>query len=324
MRPAARSRLLFFAALATVSGCNTSNPDDELAAGVAASASALQAQEFDFGRILADGRTVAHDFALRNPTSEVIHLLNASSSTPCCTTVGPLPKLIPAGGTVRIPIKLKTTNKVGPLRVNFVVESDKPTPRVFRLTASAMLVPEWKIEADGQPLQSLALGACGKVAFRISCNRTQDDGSRLPSSISASGEVNASMPAGGENETRGPNGIVESTANVLVELYPSLQAGRHSGEIRFHWPDGKTRSHILNWEVRPGVKATPAGVVIRPSTEPVSVAVIIESEDRDIRIVKVEGPPWQGHSLRSRALAASIRSVLWSTLPKLPEAGCPK
>jgi len=160
-----------------------------------AEANAIEVQEFDFGTVLARGQALRHDFTLSNRTDKPLNLLKAGSSTPCCSAIGPVPKTIPPGSSVQIPIVVKTANKAGPLRIAFGVEAESSTPRVFRLSVSVRLLPEWEIQPEGEPVSSLSLGRSGKVAYRISCRRIGDDGIASPESVKASGPIKVSMAA---------------------------------------------------------------------------------------------------------------------------------
>jgi hypothetical protein len=294
MRQADWPAVLCCAVLIVPSGCTTSTPDLEVAdvlrdVGSATDRSEQRGQEFDFGTVLTSGRTLRHAFSLSNPSDRPLRLLKAASSIPCCSAVGPLARTIPPGGEVQVPIIVKTENKVGHLRVDFAVETDAPIIPIRRFAVSVRLVRDWEIEAEGDLVEPLSLGQPGKLSYRIVCRRKGTEGRGLPDKVTASGPIRAVLGTSAE-ESNKPGGINEASRTVDVELAASSGAGRRQGELIFQWADGRTQSHLVSWEVRPRIGVMPPGLVIQPSREPVPVVLTVASDDRPIRIVKVDGP----------------------------------
>ncbi len=170
-----------------------------------------------------------------------------------------------------------------------MVATDSIAAPIRHLGIGVHLIPEWQIEDKGSPTHHLAIGEPGKRIYRLTCRRMETGGLGLPDSVTVGGPMKAALQREAQ-ETIISDGIVEATRDVAVELLPSSQTGRRQGEIHFRWSNGLTRSHVTTWEVTPRVKVSPSGLVIRRSREPAPVTVVVASEERDIRILKVEGP----------------------------------
>ena len=288
MRITGPSSVLFF-----FSGCSISNPDTEEASLAAiptteSQASGRQIEEHDFGRVLAQGQTLHHEFTLRNPTGHSLRLIGAATSMPCCSAIGPLPPSVPPGGSVPVPVTLKTENKLGALRVSCSVKTDSPTVPVLRFAATVNLIPECEIEAEGESVGQLLLGQEGRFSCRISCRRKGVEGRELPTSVKVSRTTEAVL-TGPIGETRQPDGIIERACQLDLKVPPSSQAGWRREEVLLEWPDGRKQSHLVSWEVRPLITAVPSGLVIARSTKPTDVTIKVASVDRPIRIREVDG-----------------------------------
>jgi hypothetical protein len=292
MRRACCQFLLCFALLVVLSGCAEPSSSTDVAppnGGSTADAAATPTAEFDFGPTLALGKSLEHRFTLSNPTGRAIRLARATSSTPCCSAISPLPRSVPAGGRVQVPIVLRTRNRTGPLRVIFEVESDSPDRIVWRFIVSARLIPSWEIRASEECIATLPLGQAGNQIYRVCCRRKGAEGCGPPERLKADAPLKADF-TGPVAETRFPDGIIETTRDVVVTLPKSLKAGSQRHELFFHWANGETQRQIISWEVAPCVTVTPMGFVLRPSKEPFALALTVSSEERPIRILEVSGP----------------------------------
>ena len=275
-------------------GCTTSTQGPESAHPSdrdthRATPSEYRTQEINLGSVLAHGQILRHEFTLTNPSDQPTRILRASSSFPCCSSIGPLPGTIPPRGEVRIPVVVKTENKSGPLHIGFAVVTDSFAAPIRRLGIAVRLIPEWQIEDKQAATHTLSIGESGKRSYRITCRRMETGGFGLPDIVTVGGPIKVSLK-GEAHETTISGGIIEATREVAIDLLPSSQTGRCQGEILFRWTNGLTRSQITTWEVTPRIKASPSGLVIKRSKEPERVAVVVTSEGCDIRILKVDGP----------------------------------
>ncbi len=246
-------------------------------------------EELNLGLVLAQGQILQHHFTLTNRSERPIRLLTASSSFPCCSSIGPIPGTIPPGGEAKVPVVIKTQNKSGPLRIGFTVTTDSSVAPVSHFGITVRLIPEWQIEEIGQNTDSLSIGESGKRIYRITCRRMESSGLCLPESVTEGGPLRAVLKA----ETQATNisgDLIESNCEVAVDLLPSPQTGRRQGEILFKWLNGLTRGHVITWNVKPSLIASPSGLVISRSKQPATVTVVVTSRERDIRILRVDGP----------------------------------
>lgn len=299
MRQANWPAVLCCAVLISLSGCATRSPDPAIIpppddATRESAPAAERLHDHDFGSVLAQGQLLRHEFNLANPTRHPIRVLKASSSAPCCSSIDPLPRLIAPHSTVPVKIALRTENKSGLLRVAFGVETDDAAAPLRRFTASVLLIPEWEIQTEREPVRSLGIGQGGRQECRVVCRRNGKAGWGVPVDVKVSGPVKAAL-GGSIEESIGPAGITEASREVEVELLASSQPGFQQGEVLFQWPDGRTQSHVVTWEVRPRIKASPSGLVLRRSRDPLDVSITVASEDRPIRIIKVDGPLFRPH-----------------------------
>ena len=57
-----------------------------------------------------------------------------------------------------------------------------------------------------------------------------------------------------------------------------------------YWPDLRSISHAISWEVTPLIRAFPAAVVILPSDHEIERLITLVSESEPFRITGVTGP----------------------------------
>jgi hypothetical protein len=324
------------ALLILASGCSTSTPDPDLAAILGNPADGGRGQkpessgdlEFDFGPILARGQTLRHIFTLTNPTERPIRLLKAMVYTPCCSAVEELPRTIPSGGEVKVPVILKPGYQSGRKRVEFAIATDAEDRPVWRLALDARLFSEWEVDPVGESGLKIPVGQAGTRTFRIVCRRKGDEGRRSPESIEAREPLQASFD-GPAAEQEQPDGLVEATRDVEVSIPATEETGLRQGEILFRWSDDHRERHIVTWEVTPHIRATPSGLMIKPAGGPTTQMVSVASDDRPFRILKVVGPlladgietstdPGRSHRLRlsinpAKAITGGASDIYIST-----------
>jgi hypothetical protein len=231
------SVLLCSALLIPWSGCTTStqglesaDPSDRDARRI--TPSNYTTQELNLGSVLGHGQILRHEFTLTNSSDRTIRVLRASSSFPCCASIGPLPATIPPRGEVKVPVVVKTENKSGPLHIGFAVVTDSLAAPIRHLGIAVRLIPEWQIEDKEAPTHTLSLGEAGKRIYRITCRRMETGGLGLPDRVAVGGPMKAALKDEAQ-ETTISGGIIEATREVAVDLLPSSQAGRRQGEILF-------------------------------------------------------------------------------------------
>lgn len=288
---------------------------DDSAAGADSTYSSIQ--EYDFGKILAQGQTLTHEFILRNPTERPVRLIGGTAFTPCCSSIGTLPQSIPPKCEVRIPVTFKPVSGSGVKRVAFAVETDDPAHPARTFGLSARLISVWEIEQLTDASTSLPLGQSGKQEFRLTARRKGTAGLGLPETISATPPLAAAfreeVPAKTDSE-----GLIERIREVVVTIPAERQPGRRRGEVIFGWPDGHTRRRTIAWEVRPRLMISPSGLVLSRSSQPVEQTVVVSSDGRPFHVVKVTSPLLAGPVEHSRQAGIRQRLNLRLDLSRTP------
>jgi hypothetical protein len=246
----------------------------------------LLAQHHDLGMILAQGQTVRHDFTLDNSTDRTIRLVRGTSLTPCCSTIGPLPKAVPPRGQVKIPVTFLPGYQSGLKGARFAVDTDDTSNPQRTLALTALLLSAWEIETSENSSTSLPLGHSGKQLFRLTARGLKAQGRGLPDEISAAPPLLAAFN-GVASTTTAADGLVEATRHIVVTLPSSNEPGIRRGEVAFRWSAGRIETLPISWEVRPGLRVTPTGLVLRRSQEPVEQTVLVQSDGHPFRIIAV-------------------------------------
>lgn len=258
--------------------------DDDAATG----ASAPSVQVDDLGTIIAEGQTIAHAFSLKNDTGRILRILKASASTPCCSSIGPLPATIPAGGEARVPVELRPGHQSGLKRVRFSIETDDARRPTSEFVLDARLIPDWEFKPAPDDRSSFPIGEKGTRKFRFVSRRRGDKDSVFPSAKVVSPLIlvaSAPMDVHGDLDL-----IAEVGGEVVVEVPKATSRGLGRGEIVFRWPDGSSKVETISWDVLPRLRAVPPGLTIRHSGRPSEVRIRITSDDRPFRVAKVESP----------------------------------
>ncbi len=251
---------------------------------------ARRCQEHDLGVILADGQVLRREFTLKNPTGVPIHLVRATALTPCCSAIGPLPPEIPPRAEVNVPVILKPGYQSGLKGVRFAVETDDKDQPLRTLALRVRLLSAWEVEPLAGSLKSLPLGHGGKRGFRLTARRKGMHGRSLPDGVSAASALSIAYDGEASRKT-GEDGLIEASRDVVVTVAPSKQPGIEHSEIVFCWGGVQKEAYSLTWEVRPGLTASPSGLVVRSSGEPIEQRVVITSDGPPFRVERVIGPP---------------------------------
>ena len=246
-------------------------------------------QEHDFGVILAQGQTLQHEFAFKNPTARPIRLIRGRAFTPCCSSIGPLPESIPPKGEAKIPVTIKPGYQSGLKGVGFAVETDAREHPAHNFFLRARLVSTWEMEQLEGSSTSLPLGHSGTQTFRMTARRKGNQGLSLPEKLSSTPPLVVAW--GGEASTKsGAGGLIEATREITVTIPAEKQAGARRGEIAFGWPDGQTEMRTIRWEVRPRLRVSPSGLVLRSSVQPVQQTITVISDGRPFQVERVMSP----------------------------------
>jgi hypothetical protein len=148
-------------------------------------------QEHDLGVIFAEGQGLRHDFAIKNPTDRVIRLISGKASTPCCSSIGPLPDSIPPQGEARIPVVFKAGNESGLKRLKFSVVTDDPQRQDYVFMLRGWLISAWEIERLEGSTTILHPGRSGKQILQLIARQKGGKGRNLPQFITVTSALRA-------------------------------------------------------------------------------------------------------------------------------------
>lgn len=227
------SHCISFATLIAGWSPTTNEPDANVTAllaerGAADSPPGVEAIEHDFGAVLVRGQTLRHEFALANNSDRPLHLLQAETSTPCCSAIGPLSDVIPAHGVVKVAAIFKPGFQAGRRRVEFTIRTDRPDRPFLSLALLATLTSEFEVRhLDGSDA-SVPMGRTGRQLFAVVCRRIGDQGRGVPENLVASEPIIASF-VGPIEETRHPHGLIEATRTVQAICPPRRRRARNAG-----------------------------------------------------------------------------------------------
>ncbi len=210
--------------------------------------------------------------------------------TPCCSSIGPLPKVVPPGGAVEIPVEFRPGARSGRLQVSFVVETDSPERPTIGLALIADLTPTLAIEEIGDAAETLRPGQEGRRILRVTCRREGDAGMRAPDRVEGAGPLEAKFL--GEPIDQGAQGdLHESTRDIEVTIPASAEPGYRRQSVRLGWSGGQAPpyDHLLSWRVRLPIEVSPPGLVVKPAQGPIASRVVVRCADRPFRITRVSG-----------------------------------
>jgi prepilin-type N-terminal cleavage/methylation domain-containing protein len=243
----------------------------------------------DFGTVFADGQTLRHDFVLENPTDRPIRLVRAMALTPCCSTIGRLPEVIPPKGEVQVSTSFSPGHQSGPKAVMFQIETDQPGRRFVGLALEARLISAWEVQGRDDTTGVVPMGQPARRTFRVIARRKGNLGRDLPGQVLATSPINAAF-AGEAVTTIGPDAVIESTRDVVVAMPALREPGVKRGEIRFRWPDGRVEVLPIGWEVRPRLKVVPAALTVHRSDGAIDRTIVVESDGASFRVTGLSSP----------------------------------
>jgi hypothetical protein len=243
----------------------------------------------DIGIKIADDRPIRHEFRLRNPTDIPIRLVSAMALKTCCSSIGPIPRMVPARGEVAVPVIWKVGHQSGLTRVQFVVATDRDDCRTIDLSLTANLLPAWEVspldDVPGKP----SMSATSAQSFQVITRRLGDEGLSPPSEIE-SAEPFRSRFVGEATQETGSGGVVKASRIVEVELAPNQGVGTYSGELRLKWADGSSKTYPVRREVSPRIRLSPSTLVVNSVDGTRTFQVVVRSDERPFRILDVIGP----------------------------------
>jgi len=245
------------------------------------------AEEYDFGKTLVHGQpALEHSFELKNESRRVLRLLGASSSRPCCSTIGRLPDLVRPGESANLSFSIRPNNQFGRRDLSFTVRTDDPARPIRTYSLIATLLPEFEILGDEGNPRMIPVGSPGKSQLTVICRRSSGEGLPSPESIATTGPISARF-VGEASETTIAADTIEATRTAEVDLPADSEAGVHRGEVVFRWASAADRIHPVVWQVAPRIVAHPSGIIVEPSTGGQTRSVLISASDRDFRITRI-------------------------------------
>lgn len=246
----------------------------------------------DCGTIISNGSSLEHSFRLKNETDRSIHVLEASAFRSCCSSIGPVPKVIPPGGVVVVPVRVNTKGLFGPLRADYSVTTDHPTHPYSQWTLSAHLILNFEITEDGAPPSApIYVGRLGSKTVRLTCRR--DGGLAGWPTLGRHHAFKAAW-RGEWTESTGPGGTIQAIREVVIGLPAFDRSGIRTEDLQIVWPDGRVSTSPISWEVVPILRAHPRIVLLE---KPVKTTVTLESSDGPFRIRSLSGPFLTGHRI---------------------------
>jgi hypothetical protein len=239
-----------------------------------------------------DGSPLTFTFSTRNLLDRPLSIHGGTAFSPCCSSIGPLPTVVPPEGRLAIPVVLKTKGRAGQQQASFEVTTDDPKRSRIRLDVVANLVEECElvdIESDAAPV---IVGRPAARRFRLVLRRKA--GAPTADYTVVSTPSLAVSFDGTTQEHPGPSGTLESWQDLLVSLPASTAPGRQVGELRLKRHDGSELARPFFWEVIPTIQATPKGLVLNAADGAVRRTILVHSSDGPIRIIGAEGAVLDG------------------------------
>jgi hypothetical protein len=243
---------------------------------------------YDIGTRITNDRPIRHEFRLRNPTDTPIRLVNAMALKTCCSSIGPIPQVIPARGEAAVPVEWRAGHHSGRTRVQFVVVTDRADCRTIDLSLTANLLPAWEVSPSEATPGTLKGGAASSQYFQVITRRLGQEGLSPPSAVDST-EPFLVRFVGDATEEPGHGGIVESRRIVEGALALGQGVGTYVGELRLKWDDGTSKTSPIRREVPPHIRAMPSTIVVSPNDGSRKYKVIVNSDGRPFRILKVIG-----------------------------------
>ena len=246
-------------------------------------------RDHDFGAILASGQTLEHRFKLANPGPRPLRLLKSEASTPCCSEIGPLPELIPPGGSAEIPVLFRPGFGTGPKRVGFAVATDRQSEPVISFSLAATFLSALEVEFDDPQSVTLPCGQPGKREILVTCRRKGSLGFGAPTSLGTYPPLPARFLSEPSESRQGD--VFEVRRRAEIVLPASSEPGLKKVELRLGWGGpGPDDSRPLIWTVSPVLLATPPAIVLSDkASEDTSREIVVRATTGEFRVLAVRG-----------------------------------
>jgi hypothetical protein len=271
-------------------GCVPSGSDQGHAPSLPARAPAIQGAsglEHDFGAVLAQGQDLRHEFVLVNHGTRPVRLLEAHARTPCCSGVGPLPSVIPAGDRVSVPVVLKAGYSHGRKRVEFVVRTDDPDQAAVVLTLGASFVADLDVETLPESDGPLTVGQEGRRRLRVVCRQVDGVGRAVPDRVDAGPPLEARFIG---EPNRSDSGAVHEEERIVEVSLPADRVGSHRADLMLRWSnDDPPMTLPIAWEVVPRIRAVPSGLVLHRDGGMAKRSIVLRAEQTEFRIQGMAG-----------------------------------
>ena len=211
--------------------------------------------------------------------------------TPCCSSIGPVPETIPAGGSVEVAVQLRPGFQTGLMRVGFLVPTGREDGGAIGLTLAATLISSLEVKFAEDTATTLAAGKMGALKGRITCRRKGSVGLDAPSSVTIDPPAQARFlgPSSGRDLA---DGIRQTVREFEVEFPPSREPGKKSAELRLGWKQqGREDRRPIVWVVKPALTATPRVLALKADAgdPPAMRGVVVESTGAEFRVLAVKG-----------------------------------
>ena len=280
--------IIFLVAASAGAGCNRDSRVDS--DKINRPESVKDARVNDIGLVLGNQRTLSYIYKLENGSDRTLRLTGAQAMTPCCSSIGPLPRspILP-GQVALVPVSFKTGGEPGNRRLEFLVRTDSPTTPTLPLVLTATCYDDWEmIPSDGVSRFTLKPGHAGKRSYRIVSRRLEVKGP--PPRVVGSDPSITPLFEPGEVETISPEGFVEMARRLVVDIPATAEPGLKRAQVVLGVDDARTRSFDVEWFVAPCLTVSPSGLVIEREDGLTSRTIVLLSDERPFRVVGLSGP----------------------------------
>lgn len=267
----------------------------------------------DFGPVLANDQVLHHDFRIKNISNRSVRLERAVAHSPCCSAVGPIPEVIPPGESAKLPTSFRPGTQVGKRMVAFSVFIDDPAADPIPLTLVADLISAWEVCSTEQSLTSFPLASQGVLTLDVTARRNGREGLDFPVKVETSSEIEAAFDEGVVKANEG-KGLVSTSRRLRIRIPPAITQGMHQAELEFLWDDGSRRRQLVQWEVRPSIRAYPSALVMTAPDLGKEIVIRLQSESLPFRVLGV-----QGASLLQKTDASAKASLSHDCRVRLPD-----
>jgi len=258
---------------------------------------------YRLGDVVGVGQTIRHEFELRNPTDEELRIVHAQPLTPCCSSIGDGPNVVPPRGSIRVPVTFKPGYVDQTKQVEFVLRTDSQAAPIYRFVLAANVISSFGVERiEGQPASKASATVSGPSRpspdetdeeparlYRVTCRKVGSEGLEPPERVETDDGISAVFLDDATVERDGD--MIEFTRTLRVAMEQAEDPGFYKRWVRLHWDDGSTREFPVAWTIAPHVEAKPAALVFNSAAQLESEREIeIVSRSDPFRVVEVDGP----------------------------------